>query len=511
MQQSIPRNRHGLHALSTIAVFLALGVGLAALGGCGGDPPATSIAPPKPHDGVKLTLSCPDAAFADAIEPMVRSWEVRTGAKVTLTRESMTPADATDLGVIPAGQLGFWAEPGHLATLPARFRGGDHPIRWFEFLTAYSDRLVDWGAQTQAIPLTGDGFVLVYRADRFNDNVTASDFVAQLRRPLAPPATWEQFAEVAEFFAKRDKKPSLPPLPADTEKMFDFFSRVASSLDRGVLSDKDLDDPKKDTERLAFQFAVKTGQPRLRSDGFEVAAAWLAGLHATGCLPTSGPDDPVAALAENRAVLALVSLDQLARLPRENGAVPSRFGIAGVPGARHYFDPAKNARVEVPGQGTNYVPHFSGGRLGAVRSRCPKPEIAFDLLAEIGGPARGAELVATPGLGAGPTRSTHLTPDRLSLWLGYGFDEARSKDLQESLRHYVGQAVKNPTYGLRGPDRAELTATAGNALRKLGTGAKPGDTLTEAMTAWTTLDAKVPDNVNNAKLVRWRQRAAGLN
>ena len=285
-------------------------------------------------------------------------------------------------------------------------------------------------------------------------------------------------------------------------------ARVASSLDRPALSDKDLDGPNKDAERLAFLFAVKDGAPRLRAPGFTAAAEWLAGLHATGCLPAgAGSDDPAAALAENRAVLALMSLDQLAKLPRENGAVPTRFGLAGVPGARRYFDPARGAWAEAAGQGGNYVPHFSGGRLGVVRARCPHQEAAFELLAEIGGPERGAELVSTPGLGAGPTRVAHLDPNRLLPWLGYGFDETHSKDLQEALRQYVGQPVKNPTYGLRGPDRADLALAAGGALRKLGTGAKPGDALAEAMTAWTAIDTKTPA----ATLRVWRQRAAGLN
>ena len=496
----IPRNRHRLHALATIA-------GLFALGGCGGTP-STATAPPRPHDRVALALSCPDPAFADAIEPMVRSWEVRTGAKVTLARTAMTPTDATDLAVIPAGHLGAWAEPGHLAAVPAKYRGGEHPIQWFGFLNAYGDRLVEWGARTQAIPLAGDGFVLVYRADRFNDKAAVADFFIQFKRPLGPPTTWEAFAEVAAFFAARDKKPSLPPLPADAERTFDLFARVASSLDRPALSDKDLDGPNKDAERLAFLFAVKDGAPRLRAPGFTAAAEWLAGLHATGCLPAgAGSDDPAAALAENRAVLALMSLDQLAKLPRENGAVPTRFGLAGVPGARRYFDPARGAWAEAAGQGGNYVPHFSGGRLGVVRARCPHQEAAFELLAEIGGPERGAELVSTPGLGAGPTRVAHLDPNRLLPWLGYGFDETHSKDLQEALRQYVGQPVKNPTYGLRGPDRADLALAAGGALRKLGTGAKPGDALAEAMTAWTAIDTKTPA----ATLRVWRQRAAGLN
>ena len=505
----IPRDRYKFHTLATPAVFLALVAWVASLGGCG-DAQITSPEKPKPHDGVHLTFSCPDAAFAGAIEPMVRSWEARTGAKVTLTRDAMTAADATDLAVISAGRLGEWAEPGHLAALPTRFRAGDHPLQWFGLLTDSADRLAEWGAKTQAIPLTGDGYVVVYRGDRFRDQATSADFVNQFRRPLDPPATWQDFALIAEFFAKRDKKPSLPPFPADPARAFDFFSRVASSMDRPAFSEKDLDGPK-DTERLAFQFAIQTGAPRLRAPGFEDAAKWFADLHAAGCLPpvpAGGSDDPVAALAENRAVLALVSLDQLARLPRENGIVPARFALASVPGSSRYFDPARNARIDLPAPGVNYIPHFSGGRLGVVRSCCTNPDIAFDLLAELGGPARSAELISTPGLGAGPTRSAHLTPDRILLWLGYGFEAKRSAELQDALRHYIGQSVKNPTYGLRGPDRAPLTEAAGRAIRKLGTGTKPGDALTEAMSAWAAIDAKAP---SNATLILWRKRAAGLN
>ena len=489
----IPHNRRRFRAALTIGLLLALGAALVPLGGCDGVPIATPEKP-KPLDGVALALSCPDAAFADAVAPMVRSWEVRTGAKVTLARADMTPADATDLAVIPAGKLGEWAEPGHLAPLPARLRAADHPVRWFEFLPAYTDRLVAWGDRPHAVPLTGDGVVLVYRADRFADC------------RLSPPATWEEFARVAEALVARNKQPSLPPLPADAGRVFDLFSRIAASFDRPALSDKDVERRGRDADVLTFQFALPAGTPRLKAPGFADAAALLAGLHASGCFPPAGgPDDPVAALADGRAMLAVLSLDQVARLPREGGAVPARFGVTNVPGAKRYFDPAKGGYADSPS--INYVPHFAGGRLGVVRTRCPHPDAAFDLLAEIGGPARGAELIATPGLGAGPTRAAHLDRDRLLPWLAYGFDEKRSNALQDALRYYADQTVKNPTFGLRGPDRAALTAAAGDALRKLGTGAKPADALTEALTAWEALDAKTPP----ATLKSWRQHAAGLN
>ena len=83
---SIPRNPHRFRAAVTIALRAAVAAALSALGGCGGATVTPADNKPKPLDGVALTMSCPDAPFADAIAPMVRSWEVRTGAKVALDR-----------------------------------------------------------------------------------------------------------------------------------------------------------------------------------------------------------------------------------------------------------------------------------------------------------------------------------------------------------------------------------------------------------------------------------------
>lgn len=503
MQQavrSIPHNRFKASCLATLGaapIFVLLSV-------IGCNAPPVFEAPKKPFDGQKLTLSCPEPAMADAITPMVRVWEARTGATVAVRREPMTAADATDVAVLAAGDLGAWAEPGHLAPVPAKLRA-DAAFQWSGLLPAYGERLVEWGGLTVAVPLTGDGHVVVYRADRFGEKTAIEASKARYGRGLAAPATWEEFADVAEVFAALDKKPSLPPLPTDPERLFDLLSRVASSADRPALSDFQLAAAAgQNREALAFQFTLATGKPRLRGSGFQLAADWIARLRTANTLPApGGSDDPVAALSEGRAVMAVLSLDQLARLPREGGAVPARFALAGVPGTRHVFGAQPS-----PERPSNFIPHFSGGRLGVVRARCQHQEAAFDLLADLGGPARGAEFIATPGLGAGPTRVAHVDRERLLLWLGYGFDEDRSKFLQDAMRHYTDQAVKNPTFGLRGPDRAELIKAAAPAISAVGTGGVTAvDRLKQVEDAWQALDAKVSEDV----LKRWRQRAAGLN
>jgi ABC-type glycerol-3-phosphate transport system substrate-binding protein len=507
----IPRDRQRLTASERAARLAALLALLAAAGGCEAARP--NPAPPRPHEGLSLTLRCPDPAFADAIAPAVRAWEVRSGAKVALRREAAAPGDDSDLAVVRAGELGEWAEAGQLAPVPDELKRSDNPFQWFALLPAYGERLVEWGGQTLAVPLTGEGSVVVYRADRLADVSAAAEYHKRFGRAPAAPATWAEFADLAAFFAERDKKPSLPPLPADPDRLFDLFCRVAAPADRRAMGDLDVSrQAPRDRDALAFQFSVATGEPRLKAFGFQKAAEWLQRLRGAGALPPDAPggaDDPAAALAEGRAVLAVLSLDQLARLPREKGEVPARFAVAALPGAGEYFDPVAGKPAAAPPGNPNFVPYFSGGRLGVVRSRCASPKAAFDLLADLGSPARGAEFVATPGLGAGPTRSAHLDRDRIVLWLAYGFDEPRSRALQEAMRHYVGVSVKNPTTALRGPDRAELAKAAAGPLRRIGTGAKPlgaAGALDQADAAWRSLDAKTP----REKLLLWRQRAAGV-
>jgi multiple sugar transport system substrate-binding protein len=433
---------------------------LAPLAGCAPDaPPPPEKGPPLA--GVTLRVSCPDPAFAAALEPLARVWAARTGAAVELVATAMDPSDAADIGVIPAAELGAWADRGDLVPVPAGLRQAE-AYQWHAVLAPYERRLATWGGLSLGLPLAGDGYVVVYRADRLAEGRAAAAFQKRFGRPPpAAPATWEDFAELAEVFAELDGRPSLPPLPDDDRKLADLFGRVAASFDRPAANEAVA--AKLGEAALSFHHDVETGRPRLTEPGFVAAAGWLARLK--GCRPPAGAAaDPVAALAGDVAVLAVLSLDELARLPKENGVVPKRFGLAQLPGTRGPAGPdGKTASVG----GMNYVPYFAGGRIGVVRRRCPHPDAAFDLLAELGGPARSLELVAAEGLGVGPFRSPHLNRDQLLVWYGYKFDSDRSKQLQDALRHYVGLSVGNPAYGLRGPDQAELTQALAAELRRV--------------------------------------------
>lgn len=495
--------------LITLATVTALTTALAA-GGCGPSNTTVPSEKAKPYAGATVRLSCPHREFAAVVAPLARAWAGRTGATVEVVADPMAPGDAIDVGVIPAAELGTWADRGELAVVPTSLRAAGNAYQRQDVLDVYRERLAGWGRQTLALPLSGGGDVIVYRADRLADVPTREKFAARFGRAPDRLATWEDFAEWAELLAALDGKPSLPPQPADPARLADLFFRVAACYDRPALNDNAVSrrraEPGFEAEMLSFQSRSDTGAPRLDAPGFVAAAGWLARLRATKCLPDGPPGDPVAALADGTASLAVLSLDELARLPRERGMVPPRFGVAQLPGTRTYFDPAGGKPVPVTG--ANYIPYFAGGLLGVVRTRCAHPEAAFDLLADLGGPTLSRELVSDPRLGVGPFRESHLSQERLVIWLGYGFDDVRSRALQAALQQNVRADVKNPAFGLRGPDHAALTEALAAELRRLASGeeADAARAVGRANAAWEQLDAKVPPKT----LLSWRRHAAGL-
>jgi multiple sugar transport system substrate-binding protein len=503
MQQSLPTNSPDRFTLSNRwnrrwLVMLGL-ISLASMGGCADTPtPATS---PKPYTGITLTLRCPEPLFTDAIRPAVRSWAERTGATVTLLTEPMTEGDTTDIGIIGTSELGRWADRDLLAPVPANLRASDHPYQWSGILPAYREQVIEWGGQARALPLAGDGGVLVYRADRLADPKLIEFFRQTHGRLPQAPASWEEFADLAAGWAALENKPSLPALSG--AELAQLYFRVAACYDRVAVNDATI--ARRDD--LAFQFDLTTGEPRLGTPGFTAAAHWLGELARRKCLPPSPAEgaDPVAALAEGRALMAVLTLDQLARLPRPTGLTTPRYAIAPLPGTRQYLDHQKG--VLIPAATPNYIPYFDGGRLGVVRSASPHPAAAFDLLAELGGPTRSLELLSNPALGAGPFRVTHLDRDRLIVWLAYGWDSEQTKALRDALELFVRQEVKNPVYGLRAPDQQSLRAATAATLPGLTRGTPADTVVAELLTRWRQIDEQTPRDTR----IRWRRLAAGLN
>ena len=275
----------------------------------------------------------------------------------------MTPGDDTDVGILTVAEVGAWADRGELARVASTLRLADHPFQWTGVLPIYREQLSEWGGQAQAVPLAGDGSVIVYRADRLADAKFIAAFRKTLGRNPDVPTSWEEFADLAIQFSRFSGHPSLPAMTG--HETADLFCRIAACYDRPATSN-----PMAGREgMLSLLFDVKTAAPRLNAPAFAATGAWFARLAAGKCfaspIPEGKKSDPVAALNDG-ALLGVLTLADLARLPRENGMVPARFGIAALPGTKQCYDPGKGMiSLTAP----NYIPYFADGRLGVVRTR----------------------------------------------------------------------------------------------------------------------------------------------
>lgn len=497
--------KHNMRLHYAVGLLLVVNI-LLSTSGCAGEMDEVALKAERRWEGVKLILSCPDAAWRTTLEPIAESWAYRTGAQVQWRSKAMQAGDDTDVALLPAAELGTWADQSELVRVPAAFRQPGHPFQWTNVLLPYREYLIEWGGQAQALPLAGDAWLVVARRDRLEDAVVRASHERLWKRVPTLPATWEEFTELAITMTQVSGQPCLPPCPH--AELVDLFFRIAACYDRPAQTDVE------QARSTPFFFDPQTAAPRLEAPAFVQAARWLASLVEHRCLPlppavsgaaTPNPPSPAAsqALASGQAMLAIVSLRDLEQLPRTAGHVDPRFLLAPLPGSRGYFT---SDGKWVPTVTPNYVPYFAGGYIGVVRRRCRFPEAAFELLGELGGPARSLEILRTPGLNAGPFRSAHLDRDRLHVWYGYRLDAERSLHLQDALRSYVRVEVRNPVVGLRAPDQARLRAAAAAELSRLFHGADPKKVVQRMSAAWQRLDTDTP----LADRLRWRQSSAGL-
>src|SRR5262249_6793269 len=154
----------------------------------------------------------------------------------------------------------------------------------------------------------GDALVCFYREDLFQDAGHREAFREKYGRELGPPSTWEQFADVAEYFHNR-KRPgidrpcvSLPPLPSESDELDTVFYSGAVRLARRAVRE---DEPKPPpaVEVFSFHYDLESGAVRIDTPGFVHALQLLQRLQ--GFRPAQAIRDPPTAFEKGEAVLCL--------------------------------------------------------------------------------------------------------------------------------------------------------------------------------------------------------------
>ncbi len=120
--------------------------------------------------------------------------------------EFVAGTGAFDVVTFYPAYIGDFAGNGYLAPLDD-FMAKEPAAVWdpnaADVLAPFWELYCKFGGQVYALPIDGDILMLMYRSDLFNNPDEQAAFKAKYGKDLAPPATWEDWLQVGEFFTRK--------------------------------------------------------------------------------------------------------------------------------------------------------------------------------------------------------------------------------------------------------------------------------------------------------------------
>ena len=166
-----------------------------------------------------------------------RTWEQRTGGRANvvtfpfgeLYTKYMTPMatgqHAFDVILHAPAWQGDFAP--FLSEIPEAFTQG---LAWEDIHPTYRERLMVWDGRHISVTIDGDVHTGYYRKDLFGDSEEQSAFREKYGYDLAPPESWEQYYDIAEFFTRPEANlyGTAEAFKRGGQQFWFFFSHAAS-------------------------------------------------------------------------------------------------------------------------------------------------------------------------------------------------------------------------------------------------------------------------------------------
>ena len=476
------------------------------LAGCRPAPPPPIDTAAAPYQGVELRIAFPNEDCARLLGGPARNWARRQGVQLNVlpydpsAETGPGSAGPADVWVLAPAELPRWAAAGKLAPLPPALATRENAYAWTDLLPAYREQLLQWGGELHGLAVVGEAPLCCYRADWLDNAAFRAAFRQQFSRDFDAPATWEQFAWIAEYFREHppltppgtggDKGggrsgPSLPPLPradADLDRL--FYTIAAGYARRAVPADEARRADHQD-DVFSFHYDLKTGRPRIAEPGFVYALELLQRLQK--CRPTEAAKHPDEAFRQGRAVLCLTDAPRL-KVFQQTPGLRDKVGVCRLPGGECYFDFAQGKPQPKP-EG-NRVPYLGGaGWLAVVPRASEHAAAAFDLLADLSGPQTSSQIFLSETERGGPIRSEQVYRER---WDSFDLNDKQTLHLREALQDtLLHRGLRNPALCLRTPRQAAHRAALVKEVRAaLLTHADAANALRKVAKAWIQLDGE---------------------
>lgn len=458
--------------------LLAIGIlGLAAVG-CHPKADESSQAPAKPAlAGMDLELVVvDDPALAGAVRQLQGEWNLQSGSKLTVRQatgaEFAAGGAKADVAIVAEGDLGALVEGKKVIPIPPELLQSSE-AGWNGVFDLVRTRVVQWGKEVYAAPLGSPQLVCYYRAD--------------LLRAIdrEPPATWDEYQEIAELLADRKKSgdPAAAAMPAAAvaEPLGPGWGGLTLLARAAAYA--------KHRENVSTLFDFRTMEPLVATAPFVRALEELVAAAKLGA-DESLQADPEAVRERfwrGQCALALTwpsaASKSAAELPA--GMVPE---MAPLPGSTEVFRSQDGTWGTRGRSEPKSVPLIGlAGRLGVVAEGSAHPEAAARFLLWLSSDARSAE-VARVSPATTLFRRVHV--EQANQWV----ETPMPSPMASRYGELTLEACQTEQWfdAPRIPGRAEYLAALDAAVRRAVLGEQsPADSLTAAAAEWQAITEKL--------------------
>lgn len=452
---------------------------------------------PGRYEGVELVIAGP-AGQLDFMKEKAEAWAQETGASVRV--DEIPFGEINDKVMVAFATETYLADVINIGSnLGGDLMGGGFVLpvpewaqqraEWNDILPVFREQQLSWGGVSHALPWDGDLLMYYYRADAIDQY--RGEFQEQFGRPLEPASSWQEYAELAEFFTGWDwcgqgDCYGLVELPMRGNQGWNGYLTRAAGYAKAPT------DP-------GFFFDPDTMEARINNPGFVRALEeWAAVMEfgPPGMLTFGWIENAMSFVGGLAA--QNIQWGDIGPMSKDPGmsVVEGAVGYGMAPGATEYWDPQAGEWVQ-PDE-PNRAPFLGfGGWINMVPKTTRNAQAAFDLAAFLGSPEVLTEAAITPGTGVNPGTEATLDP---AVWVGAGWPE----DEAVAYLSAIGESLEHPNavFDMRLPGFPEYKNALEVAVSEALSGAKSAQEALDAAAAeWEAITDRF-DRDEQGKLYR---------
>jgi multiple sugar transport system substrate-binding protein len=410
MKTVLPKRKHSLRAIK-IAALLSVSIFAFDSSPAASDQQAAATPASKSFAGKTVTVAV-GSFMSSGVTMFKDEWERETGAKLQVVEipfgdlyqrlftSFTTGAGEFDVAIYASNWIPEFAQSKYILSLE-KYYPSKH--NWDDVLDKVK-RIMYVGSDRYSVPLDGDVIFGYYRKDALENEANKKKFKDKYGYDLAPPKTWKQYRDIAEFFTGWDwagsGRPGYGVLEAQGPKdvgPYIFTARAAAyaadpKVPGSLFFDPDTMTPSVNNpgwvQALKDWIEIKKFGPAemATTGGGTMRGNFIAGDYALGI---DWADVGIQAQDENASI------------------IKGKLGYFILPGSNKVWNVKTNTWDEF-GE-PQHAPYLGwGGWHGSIAANSKVPDAAWDFLNFIDSDENAFRAVTTPGTARNPYRKKHF-------------------------------------------------------------------------------------------------------